>query len=171
MNRDQKAAQVEWAKGVFQDNSVVVVIRYTGLSVAEMTDLRARMREAGAGLKVAKNRLVKIAAKDGPADRISDLFTGPTALGFSQDPIAAPKAIAKFAKENKKLVILGGIMGETALDEAGVKALASLPSLDELRGKLVGLIQAPAQKIASVLQAPGGQVARVINAYAAKDAA
>ena len=171
MKRDQKAAQVEWAKGVFHDNEVVVVVHYSGLSVAEMTDLRSQMRDVGADLKVAKNRLVKIAARGGAAEKISDLFTGPTAMGFSQDPVAAPKALAKFAKGNDKLVILGGLMGETPLDEAGVKALASLPSLDELRGQLVGLLQAPAQKIAAVLQAPGGQVARVLNAYAQKDAA
>lgn len=171
MDRAQKATQVEWAKGVFDDNEVIVVVHYSGLTVAEMTDLRAQMREAGAGLKVAKNRLVKIALQGESGEQIADLFKGPTAIAFSQDPVAAPKAIAKYAKTNEKLVILGGIMGETALDEAGVKALASLPSLDELRGKLVGLLQAPAQKIAAVLQAPGGQVARVIKAYSEKDAA
>ncbi len=171
MDRAQKAEAVDWVKGVFDQNEVVVVIQNTGLTVSEMESLRASLKESGASLKVVKNRLAKIAVSGQPGEKISDLFSGPTAIGFSEDPVAAPKAIAAFAKDNEKLVILGGIMGETPLDEAGVKALATMPSLDELRGKLVGVLQAPAQKIAAVLQAPGGQVARVLGAYASKDEA
>lgn len=171
MNRAEKAEAVDWLGGVFDQHEVVVVVHYAGLSVADMTALREQMRDAGAGLKVAKNRLVKIAVQGKPGEQIADLFKGPTAIGYSDDPVAAPKALAQFAKDHEQLVILGGIMGETALDEASVKALATLPSLDELRGQLVGLIQAPAQKIASVLQAPGGQLARVMSAYANKEAA
>ena len=120
---------------------------------------------------MTKNRLTRLAVKGTDAEAIGDLFAGPTAMGFSEDPVAAPKVLSKFAKENEKLIILGGVMGDTVLDVDGVKALASLPSLDELRGKIVGLLQAPAQKVASVLQAPAGQLARVLAAYSEKDAA
>ncbi|MEM8987504.1 MAG: 50S ribosomal protein L10 [Pseudomonadota bacterium] len=171
MDRTQKAEQVDWVKGVFDESAVVVVVQNAGLTVSEMSGLRADLREAGASLKVVKNRLAKIAVEGKSGEQITDLFKGPTAIGYSEDPVAAPKILAKFAKDNEKLVILGGVMGETALDEAGVKALAALPSLDELRGKLVGLIQAPAQKLASVTQAPAGQLARVFSAYGSKDAA
>ncbi|MEL7030463.1 MAG: 50S ribosomal protein L10 [Pseudomonadota bacterium] len=171
MDRAQKAEAVDWLKGVFDDNEVVIVTHYAGLTVSEMEGLRSNMRAADAELKVVKNRLVKIAVDGKPGEQIADLFKGPVAIGYSKDPVAAPKTLAAFAKDNENLVILGGIMGETALDDQGVKALATLPSLDELRGKLVGLLQAPAQKIASVLQAPGGQLARVMSAYGAKDEA
>jgi large subunit ribosomal protein L10 len=158
-------------KDVFSETALVVVTEYKGLSVAEMTDLRRRMKAAGARFQVAKNRLVKLALADTPCAGISDLFTGPTAIAYSSDPVAAAKVTVEFAKQNEKLIVLGGTMGTTMLDADGVKSLASLPSLDELRGKIVGMIQTPATRIAGVLQAPGGQLARVLNAYATKDQA
>lgn len=154
--------------GVFTDSGVVVVAHYSGLTVTEMNSLRNDMAEVGASLKVAKNRLAKLALNGTSSEPITGLFEGPTAIAYSDDPVSAPKAMAKFAKDNEKLVILGGMMGETVLDENGVKALAELPSLDELRGTLVGMISSPATKIAGVLAAPGGQIARVIGAYAAQ---
>lgn len=171
MDRAEKQELVASLREVFSSTAVVVVTHYSGLSVTEMNDLRTRMREAGAGLKVTKNRLTRLALEGTDCDPISDLFVGPTAIGFSDDPVAAPKILAAFAKENEKLRIIGGIMGTSVLDENGIKALAALPSLDELRAKLVGMISTPATRIAGVLQAPAGQVARVIGAYGAKEAA
>ena len=156
---------------VFSNTGVVVVAHYSGLTVAQMTALRGRMKDAGASLKVAKNRLVKLALKGTDAEHISDLFQGPTVIAYSNDPVAAPKIAAEFAKTNEKFVLLGGAMGKTTLDAKGVEALATLPSLDELRAKLVGMIKTPATRIAGVLQAPAGQLARVIGAYAKKDEA
>nr|WP_210299827.1 50S ribosomal protein L10 [Kaistia hirudinis] len=156
---------------VFKQTNVVVVAHYAGLTVAELTALRGKARQAGVSVKVAKNRLVKLALQGTDSAHIADLFTGPTIVAYSDDPVAAPKVATDFAKTNDKLVILGGAMGKTNLDPNGVKALASLPSLDELRGKLIGLIQAPASKIAAVVQAPAGQLARVFGAYAKKDEA
>ena len=150
------------------DAALVVVTQQTGMTVAESTELRARMREAGAGYKVTKNRLAKLALAGTTYEPISDLFNGPTAIAFSADPVAAARVAVNYAKENDKLVVIGGAMGETLLDENAVKALASLPSLDELRGKLVGMLNTPATRIAGVLQAPAGQLARVIGAYANK---
>ena len=167
MDRTQKEAVVATLNQVFS-NTGVVVTHYKGMTVAQMTDLRVRMSEAGANFKVVKNRLVKLALEGTDAAEIKDLFSGPTAIAFSDDPVAAPKVAAGFAKENEHLVILGGAMGTTVLDPSGVKALAELPSLDELRAKLVGMIQTPATRIAGVLQAPAGQLARVMNAYATK---
>ncbi len=166
MDRAQKADVVSNLSGMFADSGVVVVTHYTGLSVAEITDLRTRMLAEGANFKVTKNRLAKLALNDTAKAGLSDLFTGPTAIAYSEDPIAAPRVAAKYAKENEKLVILGGMMGETLLDENGVKALASLPSLDELRGKIVGMIATPATRIAMVTSAPAAQLARVFSAYA-----
>ena len=171
MERAKKTEVVESLNGLFSDVGSVVVAHYTGLTVAEMSDLRARMREAGASFKVAKNRLVVRALQGTAAEPIAHLFKGPTGIAYSQDPIAASKVAVAFAKENDKLVILGGVVGETALDVEGVKALAELPSLDELRGKIVGLLQAPATKVAGVLQATAGQLACVISAYSTKEAA
>jgi large subunit ribosomal protein L10 len=171
VERAQKAEVVESLNGLFNEAGSVVVAHYTGLTVAEMSDLRARMREAGASFKVAKNRLVVRALQGTAAEPIAHLFRGPTGIAFSKDPIAASKVAATFAKENKKLVILGGVVGETELDVEGVKALAELPSLDELRGKIVGLLQAPATKVAGVVQAPASQLARVISAYSSQEAA
>ena len=168
MDRTQKEAVVATLNQVFSNTGVVVVTHYKGMTVAQMTDLRVRMSQAGANFKVVKNRLVKLALEGTDAAEIKDLFSGPTAIAFSDDPVAAPKVAAGFAKENEHLVILGGAMGTTVLDPSGVKALAELPSLDELRAKLVGMIQTPATRIAGVVQAPAGQLARVMNAYATK---
>jgi large subunit ribosomal protein L10 len=171
VDRAEKNQLVEDLSAVFKDTGVVVVAHYTGLTVADMTSLRAQMREAGAGVRVAKNRLVKLALKGTDVEHVSDLFQGPTVVAYSSDPVAAPKIAVEFAKGNEKLVILGGAMGATNLDPEGVKALASMPSLDEIRGKLVGLVAAPATKVARVLAAPAGQVARVISAHAEKSEA
>ena len=171
MDRAEKSQLVETLGSVFNETGVIVVAHYSGLSVADMTTLRSQMRDAGASVRVAKNRLVKLALKGTDAEHISDLFQGPTVIAYSSDPVAAPKVAVDFAKGNEKLVILGGALGATNLDPSGVKALAALPSLDELRGKLVGLLNAPATKVAQVLAAPAGQVARVVGAYAAKDEA
>jgi large subunit ribosomal protein L10 len=171
VDRAEKSQLVDTLATVFQDTGVIVVAHYSGLTVAQMTALRAKMREAGGGVRVAKNRLVKLALKGTDAESISDLFEGPTVVAFSKDPVAAAKVAVDFAKVNDKLVIRGGAMGPTALDAEGVKALATLPSLDELRGKLVGLIASPATRVAQVLNAPAAQLARVLSAYAEKSAA
>ena len=171
MDRAQKADAVAEHKSVFNEVGVVVVTRNLGLTVADSTALRTKMREAGASYKVAKNRLAKLASQDTDYAGISDLLTGPTALATSIDPVAAAKIVVEFAKTNDKLEIVGGSMGAQVLDANGVKALASLPSLDELRAKIVGLVQAPATKVAQIVSAPAAQLARVFGAYAAKDAA
>lgn len=171
MDRNQKAELVASLNGVFSSAGVVVVTHYSGLNVAEMTILRAKMLEAGASFKVSKNRMAKLALEGTTAAPIAELFSGPTAIGWSDDPVAAPRIIANFAKDNEKLVILGGVMGDTVLDATGVKALAELPSLDELRGKLVGMISTPATRIAAITAAPAGQLARVFGAYGSSDAA
>ncbi|MFZ1478405.1 MAG: 50S ribosomal protein L10 [Sphingorhabdus sp.] len=171
MNRSEKTDTVAALNATFNEAAVVVVTRNLGLTVAQSTDLRLKMRDAGAGYKVAKNRLAKIALNDTQYESLSDLLTGPTALATSGDPVAAAKVAVEFAKTNDKLEIVGGAMGSTVLDVEGVIALASLPSLDELRAKLIGLVQAPATKVAQVISAPAGQLARVFGAYAAKEAA
>jgi large subunit ribosomal protein L10 len=171
MDKAGKAEALEMLKGVFEASGVVVVTQYAGLTVAEMTDLRVKLKGEGAKLKVIKNRLAVIALNGRGGDGAAKLFSGPVAIAYSPDPVAAPKVVAEYATKNEKLVLVGGVMGETVLDQDGVKVLASLPSLDQLRGKIIGLVQAPATKIAGVLQAPGGQLARVVGAYAAKDAA
>jgi len=156
---------------VFKTSGVVVVAHYAGLTVADMQKLRSQMKQAGASVKVAKNRLAKIALEGTDAATISGLLKGPTLLAYSTDPVSAPKVAVEFAKANDKLVILGGAMGATSLNANGVKALATLPSLDELRGTLIGLLQAPATKIAQLSTAPAAKLARVFGAYAKKDAA
>ncbi|MBH1942648.1 50S ribosomal protein L10 [Citromicrobium bathyomarinum] len=171
MDRSQKTDAVAQLNNVFNEAGVVVVTRNLGLTVAESTDLRAKMREAGATYQVAKNRLAKIALKDTDYAGIEEYLNGPTALAYSEDPVAAAKAVVEFAKTNDRIEVVGGSMGSQVLDEAGVRALASMPSLDELRGKLVGLVNAPATKIAQVVNAPANKLARVFGAYAAKDAA
>ena len=165
MDRKQKEELVAKLNKTFDETEIVVVTHYSGLTVAEITDLRDRIRESGAKFKVTKNRLTRLALKNTKFEGISDLFTGPTAIAYSNDPVAAAKVSVEFSKKNEKLIVLGGALGSEKLDADGVKALATLPSLDELRGKIVGLLQAPASKIAQVLQAPGGQMARVISAY------
>ncbi len=171
MDRAAKQELVATLNQVFSNAGVVVVTHNLGLNVAQMNDLRGRMADAGAFVKVTKNRLTRLALEGTEAEGIMDLFVGPTVLMYSDDPVAAPKIAAEFAKKNEKLVILGGSLGATMLDVNGVWALAELPSLDELRAKLVALIQTPATRIAGVLQAPAGQVARVLGAYACKDEA
>ncbi|MEA3045098.1 MAG: large subunit ribosomal protein [Sphingomonadales bacterium] len=171
MDRAQKRETVAGLKQVFNETNVVVVTRNLGLTVAQSTDLRNRMRSAGAAYKVTKNTLTLIALEGTTYAPLGELMTGPTALATSSDPVAAAKAAVDFAKTNDRLEIVGGAMGETLLDAAGVKALAALPSLEELRAQIVGLIQAPATKIARTIAEPGAQLARVIGAYAAKDAA
>ena len=171
MDRSQKADSVAQLNAVFNEVGVVVVTRNLGLSVDQSTELRTKMRDAGASYKVAKNRLAKLALKDTDYAGLEDFLTGPTGLAWSTDPVAAAKAAVDFAKSNDKLEIVGGSMGSQVLDEAGVKALASMPSLDELRGKIVGLVNAPATKVAQLVNAPAAKLARVFGAYAAKDAA
>lgn len=171
MEKAKKAEVVEDLQSVFAKSGSVVVAHYTGMTVAQMSDLRTRMRANGASFRVAKNRLAVRALKGTPVEGMAHLFKGPTGIAYSDDPIAASKTAIAYAKDNDKLVILGGSMGTTMLDAAGVKAVAELPSLDELRGKIVGLLLAPATKIAGLLQAPGGQLARVIGAYSKKEAA
>jgi large subunit ribosomal protein L10 len=164
--RAKKTEIVEGLRGVFSDAGVVVVTHYQGLSVAEVTDLRRGMLAAGARFRVTKNRLAKIAIADTPYSNLAELFTGPTAIAFSNDPVAAPKAAVTYAKRNEKLSIIGGALGGTLLSAAQVRALADLPSIDELRAGLVGLINTPAQRLVGLLQAPGAQIARVLAAHA-----
>ena len=168
MDRSEKAEEIAKLNQTFKDANLVVITRQSGLTVQEVTDLRRKVRAAGASYKVTKNRLT-LRALDGTSFKaLGPHFTGPTAIAYSKDPVAAAKVISAFAKDNEKLTIVGGALGEKALDVAGIQALASLPSLDALRGKIIGLLQAPATKIAGVLAAPAGQVARVIGAYGAK---
>ena len=164
MNRAQKAEMVADLNAVLERTELIVVSHYAGLKVAQISDLRQQMREMGASFKVTKNRLMRLALDGTRYQQLADMFAGPTAIAFSEDPIAAAKVAVDYAKKNNKLVIVGGAMGDVRLDPDGVKALAAMPSLDALRGKLVGLIQAPATKIAGVLQAPAGQLARVLQA-------
>ncbi|MEQ8370400.1 MAG: 50S ribosomal protein L10 [Alphaproteobacteria bacterium] len=171
MDRAKKEIQVSALRQTFESMPLVVVAHQKGLTVAEVTDLRSKMREAGAGYRVTKNRLARLALDGTPHAGLKDLFHGPTAICFSEDPVAAARVAFDFANRNDKLAIVGGGLGQQALDQKAVENLAKLPSLDELRGKLVGLIQSPAQKLAMVLSAPAGQVARVLGAYASKDAA
>lgn len=171
MNRTQKKDWVSSLHGTVGEAGLVVVTHYKGLTVAEMTDLRAKVRAAGASFKVTKNRLTKLALQGTKYEGIADLFVGPTAVAWSDDPVAAAKITVEFAKANQKLVILGGALDGNRMDENGVKALATLPSLDELRAKILGMLSTPATRIAGVLQAPAGAVARVVGAHAKKDEA
>ena len=171
MDRAEKRELVTDLNDAFKGAGSVVVAHYAGITVAQMNDLRSKMRAAGGTVKVAKNRLARIALQGTESAAIMDLFKGQTLVAFAEDPIVAPKVASDFAKGNDKLVILGGAMGATALDADGVKALASLPSLDELRGKLVGLLVAPATKIAQLSTAPAAKLARVVQAYASKSEA
>lgn len=167
MERSRKEELVAELHETFSSSSLVVVTQQQGLTVAEASDLRQKMRDAGAGFKVTKNRLAKIALKGTQFELLDDVFTGPTGIAFSSDPVAAAKVAVDYKKDNEKFSIVGGSLDGQGLDAAQVEALAKLPSLDELRGKLVGLLQAPAGKVVGVLQAPAGQLARVFSAYAA----
>jgi large subunit ribosomal protein L10 len=171
VERAEKREFVTGLNEVFKNTGSVVVAHYAGLTVAQMNDLRSKMRAAGGTVKVAKNRLAIIALQGTDSESMKGLFKGQTLIAYSDDPVAAPKVASDFAKGNEKLIILGGAMGTTALDANGVKALATLPSLDELRAKLVGMIATPATRIAQVVNAPAAQLARVFGAYARKDEA
>ncbi len=171
MDRTEKREFVASLAEVFAETSMVVVTRNAGLTVAEATDLRRRMRAAGASYKVAKNRLTALALDGTRFDGIKPLLKGPTALAWAKDPVAVAKVAVEFAKTNEKLVLIGGALGTQTLNADGVKALAELPSLETLRAQLVGMLQTPATRVAGVLQAPAGQLARVFGAYAKKDEA
>jgi large subunit ribosomal protein L10 len=168
VDRAAKAELVATLNAVFRTAQVVVVAHYSGLTVAQMQTLRRQMKQAGGTVKVAKNRLAKIALEGTDVAVVAPLLRGPTLIAYSRDPVAAPKVAVDFAKANEQFVILGGAMGRTALNPDGIKALAALPSLDELRAKLVGLVQAPATKLAQLVNAPAAKVARVVQAYANK---
>lgn len=171
MDRTEKQEVVTAVRQMFQDSVSVVVTHYSGMTVSEMTDLRGRMRQAGASYKVSKNRLTRLALADTNFKGIADMLTGPTGIAFSADPVAAAKVAVNYAKTNEKLVIIGGAYNGQILDINGIKTLAELPSLDELRAKLLSMLQTPATRIAGIMQAPAGQVARVIGAYGAKQEA
>jgi len=171
VDRTEKQEVVSAVRQMFQDSVSVVVTHYSGMTVSEMTDLRGRMRQAGASYKVSKNRLTRLALADTNFKGIADMFTGPTGIAFSADPVAAAKVAVNYAKTNEKLVIIGGAYNGQVLDINGIKTLAELPSLDELRASLLSMLQTPATRIAGIMQAPAGQVARVIGAYGAKQEA
>lgn len=171
MDRSQKEALVASLKQIFGEGTLVVVTQQTGMTVAEASDLRSKMREAGASYKVTKNRLTRLALEGTKFEALQSLFTGPTAIAVSDDPVAAAKVCVEFAKGNEKLIVVGGALESQMLDKSGIEALAKLPSLDELRGKLIGVLQAPATKLAGVTQAPAAQLARVFSAYGSQDEA
>ncbi len=171
MDRAEKRELVTGLNDAFKGAGSVVVAHYAGITVAQMNDLRGKMRTAGGTVKVAKNRLARIALQGTGSEGIIELFKGQTLIAYSEDPVVAPKVASEFAKGNDKLVILGGAMGSTALNADGVKALATMPSLDELRARIVGMIKTPATRIAQVVNAPAAQLARVFGAYARKDEA
>ena len=171
MDRGQKERLVASLNSLFGATTLVVIARPVGLTVAQATDLRRRMRAADARYQVTKNRLTRLALKGTPFEGLSGLFVGPTAIAYSDDPVAAARVVVGFAERNAQLDIIGGGLGQRVLDASEVTALARLPSLDDLRARLVGVIQTPATRIAGVLQAPAGQLARIVNAYAEKDAA
>lgn len=166
MDRSQKEELVASLHRVFEEATIVVVTHYSGLTVADMGDLRDRMRAEGASFKVTKNRLTRRALEGTKFQDLRDLFTGPTAIAYSENPVSAAKVAVNFAKDNDNLVVLGGAFGAERLDVDRIEVLAALPSLDELRAIFVGLINAPATRIVGVLQAPAGQIARVLGAYA-----
>jgi large subunit ribosomal protein L10 len=171
VQRTEKEKLVGSLNRAFQEAVAVVITRQSGLTVAEISDLRRKVRAAGGSFKVAKNRLARLALSGTKYEGLKDLLTGPTAIAFSSDPVSVAKVATDYAKANEKLVITGGALGNQVLDLNGIKALASLPSLDALRGKIAGLLKAPATKIAGVLQAPAAQLARVLQAYAGTGAA
>ena len=171
MDRSQKEKLVKELHGIFDGAELMVLTHQSGLTVAEATDLRSKMRESGARFKVTKNRLARLAIEGTKFAELADQFKGPTAIAYSEDPVAAAKVVVDFAKGNDKLVVIGGALNDKVLETSEIDALAKLPSLDQLRSMLIGLIQAPATKVAGVLQAPAGQLARVFGAYGSKDAA
>lgn len=169
MTRTAKEVWVEQAGAIFGEAQIVLITHYQGLSVAEMSALRQQVREAGAGFKVTKNRLARRALAGTAYESLADQFVGPTAIAYGDDPVAAAKVIAAFAKGNEKLQLVGGAFGSTLLDEAKIKQLATMPSLDELRAKILAMLNTPATRIAGVLQAPAGQLARVFGAYGSSE--
>ncbi len=171
VHRSQKEALVASLKQTFGEVNLVVVTQQSGMTVGEASNLRRQMREEGASYKVTKNRLTRLALEGTKFEALTPMFTGPTAIAYSDDPVAAAKVCVEFAKKNEKLTIIGGAMGVQMLDKSGIEALAKLPSLDELRAKLIGVLQAPATKVAGVVQAPAGQLARVFSAYGSQDEA
>ncbi len=168
MNRSEKKQYVEHVNAELKSSQSAVVVHYQGLTVAEVTSLRGKMRAAGGSFQVTKNTLTKLALKETEYENLTDLLTGPTAIGYSADPVAAAKTLVEFAKTNEKLKVLGGAFGTQKLDVKGVETLAKMPSLDELRAKIIGILSTPATRVAGVLQAPAGQLARVFGAYSAK---
>jgi large subunit ribosomal protein L10 len=168
VDRSQKEELVASLHQTFAETNLVVVTQQSGMTVAEVSDLRRKMRDAGASYKVTKNRLTRLALEGTKFEALKELFTGPTAVAVSLDPVAAAKICVAYAKVNAKLVIVGGAMGETKLDAQAIQALATLPSLDQLRGTLIGLLQAPATKVAGVVQAPAAQLARIFSAYSSQ---
>lgn len=168
MTRERKQEEIQDLKGRMENSEIIVLTQNAGLDAKSITDLRLEMRKEGVGFKIVKNTLARIASKGTSGEKIADMFAGPIGMATSQDPVAAAKVAYNFAKQNDKLVILGGVYGDMILDVDGVKKLASLPSLDELRSKLIGLIQAPATKIAQVLQAPARDLVGVTKAYSEK---
>nr|WP_205967395.1 50S ribosomal protein L10 [Aquisalinus luteolus]GGH95045.1 50S ribosomal protein L10 [Aquisalinus luteolus] len=171
MDRSQKSEMVDWIGNVFDSNEVVLVFHNTGLSVSQVAELRTQMREAGGGVKVVKNRLAKIAVSGKSGEKISDLFKGPTVLAYSEDPVTAPKVLTKYAKGNDKVVILGGIMGETPLDESGVQALANMPSREEILSSIAGMLGAPASNLAGAIGAPASNIASILKTLEEREAA
>lgn len=169
LNRDQKKDQVAWFENVLNDNEVVVVMRNSGLTVAEVSDLRNQMREAGGGVKVVKNRLARIAIGDRPGHEIKELFTGPTVVAYSEDPVTAPKVVVKWAKDHDNLEIIGGLMGETAMDAPGIDALSKMPSREEIIATIVGSLTAPGSNISGAIGAPAGNIAGAIKTIAEKE--
>lgn len=169
-NRAFKQQWIEQTNADVKDAGILLIAHYKGLTVAEISDLRIKVRAAGAGFKVTKNLLAKRAIAGTNYEKISHLFKGPTAVAYANDPVSAAKALHEFAKKNEKLVLVGGAFGDTVLDKAAIQTLAALPSLNELRAKICALLQTPATRVAGVLQAPAGQLARVFGAYAKKTA-
>ena len=169
VNRTEKAEAIASLHQLLADTTLVVVTRQSGLTVAEVTELRGKMRQAGAGYRVAKNRLTRLALEGTQFVKLGPMFVGPTAIAYSKDPVAAAKIAVEYAKSNEKLSIVGGSLGDQQLDIEGVKALASLPSLDQLRAKFLALLNTPATRIAGVVQAPASQLARVFGAYGSKE--
>ena len=169
LTREQKADQVEWMKGVLAQNEVLVVMENQGLSVAEVTELRTKMREVGGGVKVVKNRLARIALDGQPGGEVASLFTGPTVIAYSEDPVTAPKVIAEYAKSNEKLVIRGGKMGEESMDASGIDKLSKMPSREEMIATIVAMLGAPASNVVGAIAAPGRNLAGIAKTIAEKE--
>ena len=171
MDRAQKEQVVDELGQIFESSGVVVVAHYEGMTVAHMQDLRSRMREAGGSVRVAKNKLAKIALEGKPCASIADYLTGMTVITYSEDPVAAARIADKYAKDNERFVILGGAMGDSALDPAGVKAVASMPSREELIAQIASCIGAPASNIAGAIGAPASNIASILTTLEEREAA